>query len=349
MKGSRLILSAGLVLIGGLAVFSVYGAFLGADRAAGFFNSPPMVVFWFVLIGILCGGFFRFRRLWTHPFLFMIHTGCLLVLIGGLWGSEQGIALRNQYLDSQLFYKGLLLLYEGQGLSVLYDEDGRSEGDLPFEVRLEEFEVQYYDMPQFVVRDKAHPQHLHAIAIEAGRSFTFGHEDEQIGFSVIRSFGNLQIQIEEGKISAVEGPPEAVNPGYEVRFVLPDGSEERQFVFERFPVHSMPRYRFEIRVQPPQMPAEFISELVVLEGGQEMIRKRIEVNHPLSYKGYLFHQKSWGRDENGAYSIIGVVSNSGLAAVFAGYGLLAVGVIGQLWIVPAAGRIRQKGGRHNGD
>jgi len=43
-----------------------------------------------------------------------------------------------------------------------------------------------------------------------------------------------------------------------------------------------------------QRPKEFTSDLVVLENGQEMMSKRIEVNHPLQYKGITFYQSSYG-------------------------------------------------------
>jgi cytochrome c biogenesis protein len=43
-----------------------------------------------------------------------------------------------------------------------------------------------------------------------------------------------------------------------------------------------------------QRPKEFSSDLVVLENGQEVLKKRIEVNDPLSYKGLTFYQSSYG-------------------------------------------------------
>lgn len=41
-------------------------------------------------------------------------------------------------------------------------------------------------------------------------------------------------------------------------------------------------------------PKEFTSDLVVLENGQEVLKKRIEVNDPLNYKGLTFYQSSYG-------------------------------------------------------
>ena len=41
-------------------------------------------------------------------------------------------------------------------------------------------------------------------------------------------------------------------------------------------------------------PKEYSSDLVVLENGQEVMKKTIEVNHPLNYKGLTFYQSSYG-------------------------------------------------------
>jgi cytochrome c biogenesis protein len=42
------------------------------------------------------------------------------------------------------------------------------------------------------------------------------------------------------------------------------------------------------------MPQEFQSELVIIDDGKEVMKKVIEVNHPLTYKGYTFYQSSYG-------------------------------------------------------
>lgn len=41
-------------------------------------------------------------------------------------------------------------------------------------------------------------------------------------------------------------------------------------------------------------PKDYNSDLVILENGQEILRKRIEVNDPLTYKGITFYQSSYG-------------------------------------------------------
>ena len=52
---------------------------------------------------------------------------------------------------------------------------------------------------------------------------------------------------------------------------------------------------FEVEFYPGGgRPKEFSSDLVVLENGVEVLKKRIEVNDPLTYKGLTFYQSSYG-------------------------------------------------------
>ncbi|RME32535.1 MAG: cytochrome c biogenesis protein ResB, partial [Deltaproteobacteria bacterium] len=53
--------------------------------------------------------------------------------------------------------------------------------------------------------------------------------------------------------------------------------------------------RFEVQFYPnSRRPREFVSDLVVLENGKEVMKKTIEVNDPLTYKGITFYQSSYG-------------------------------------------------------
>lgn len=46
--------------------------------------------------------------------------------------------------------------------------------------------------------------------------------------------------------------------------------------------------------QNSMRPKDYNSDLVILENGQEILHKRIEVNDPLTYKGITFYQSSYG-------------------------------------------------------
>jgi cytochrome c biogenesis protein len=53
--------------------------------------------------------------------------------------------------------------------------------------------------------------------------------------------------------------------------------------------------KFEMSYYPgSEVPSEYLSDLVILEGGKEVLKKRIQVNDPLRYRGINFYQSSYG-------------------------------------------------------
>lgn len=58
-------------------------------------------------------------------------------------------------------------------------------------------------------------------------------------------------------------------------------------------------------------PREFSSDLVVLENGQEVLKKTIEVNDPLSYKGLTFYQSSYGPAGDPTFTMLVTERSSG--------------------------------------
>ena len=105
---------AALVLIIVLTVMSIYGAFIGAERAQAFFNSVPSVVFWALFAVALIAGFIAFRRLIRVPGLLLIHAGCILIIAGGMWGSQGGHDLQKKLFGIDKVRSGQMVIYEGR-------------------------------------------------------------------------------------------------------------------------------------------------------------------------------------------------------------------------------------------
>ena len=136
-----------LFLLTVFVIFSVNGAFLGAQRAQVFFNSTPMMVFWGVLLLVLTAGFFMYASLRKRFGLMLIHGGCLLVLAGGVLGSEAGCRFFNRIFDKQSFTKGKMTLHQGQSSNRVSSETEDNINELSFDVRLEKAFIEYYDEP----------------------------------------------------------------------------------------------------------------------------------------------------------------------------------------------------------
>lgn len=138
------LLWGGLVGIFVLILLSIYGAFLGAQRARDFFNSEP-IVWAFALLGFLflVGLFFILIRR-KDVSLALLHLGPLFILAGGWLGSPSGLALIEKFTGTPRIDKGTVLLREGETASSVFDQiEGQNE-PLGFSILLEEVDVEYY-------------------------------------------------------------------------------------------------------------------------------------------------------------------------------------------------------------
>jgi len=318
----RALLWAALIAIVALTCFSIYGAFLGADRARVFFNSLPLVVYWLALAALLAAGIVVFRRLLRVPALLMMHLGCILILFGGLWGSKTGHALQKRLLGIEKVQESQMALLENTEDNRVRLSDSNDLVDLPFSVRLGEFRIEYYEPGELIVQSRERERWT--LPAQRGQRLSPGGE---LGtFTIQRVFKNFKIGEDGEKTDA----PGGSNPALEVLIERPDGTSTTRWVFSSFPGHPHPEDPFVLSYQ--RMPRDYISELQVVHDGKVVKAKDIEVNHPLYYGGYHFYQSSYGTDERGRpYTVLSVVSNSGLYVVYAGYALMVAGIVWQFW------------------
>jgi hypothetical protein len=103
----------------------------------------------------------------------------------------------------------------------------------------------------------------------------------------------------------------------------------KRYVFERMPGHANPNDPLSMSYS--RMVRDYISELEIVKDGQVVAAKDIEVNHPLHYGSYHFYQHSYGEDTLGEYTVLMVVSDSGLNLVYGGYLMLVAGVLWHFW------------------
>lgn len=320
----RVLLWAALIVIILLAVFSIYGAFLGAERARAFFNTLPLAVYWFALAGLLVVGIVVFRRLLRVPSLLLMHLGCILIVGGGMWGSKAGHALGKQLFGIDKILEGQMAVLERGEDNRVRLADGNDLAELPFSVRLRDFRMEYYEPGDLFVRTRS--GQTWKLPARAGQKLSLG---DDLGTIVIqRVFQNLKVDI-SGDEPVYHDVPGGSNPALEVTREKPDGSTSRRYVFERSMGH---RDRNDPLVMTYRRTvSDYISELEIVEDGKVVAAKNIEVNHPLHYGGYHFYQSSYGQDRLGEYTVLSVVSDSGLSAVYAGYAMLIAGVVWHFW------------------
>lgn len=406
-KYRRTIMWVGLLLIIVLTVLSIYGAFIGAERAQQFFNQPPLVVYWITLATLLIVGIAAFRRLLRVPGLLLIHAGCVLILVGGMWGSHAGHNLQKRLFGINKIRTGHMKIYEGYSEKdvILQNEDqkylfsveaefesvldnrtvsedmrqefekkqtplskyatvlGRPEGnaweitdklskyfvrkekgtlniydptkELPFYIGLKDFRMEYYQ-PVYLYILTRKGQHW-KIPVEVGKEFPLG--DEAGTIKIVKTFENFKIGMEDGKSVPFDDPSPGMNPALEVQITKPGGQAATQYVFERFPGHSHGQDKLLLSYR--RVISDYISELQIVEGDKVVAEKDIEVNHPLHFRGYHFYQSSWD-DKAGQFTILQVVSDTGLYVVYAGYWMLCIGIIWHMWLRHIFSRFKAK-------
>ena len=87
-------------------------------------------------------------------------------------------------------------------------------------------------------------------------------------------------------------------------------------------------------VEPEGPVRSFKSHVDIVKDGQSVARAVIEVNRPLHYGGYYFHQLPYGEGEQ-PYTVLQVTRDSGMFFVYAGFVLLCFGTVWWSWVQPA--------------
>ncbi len=334
-KFRRELMWTALLVIVLLAVLSIYGAFIGAERAQEYFNRVPLAVYWLFFAGLLIVALAVFPRLIRVPGLLLVHAGCVLILAGGMWGSKLGNDLQRRFFGIDKVRSGRMVIYEGATENKVMPDGSRPRQELPFALKLKDFRIEYYQ-PAYLYIETREGQRQ-KVPVEVGTEFPLG---EGLGTAkVVRTFENFKIGMEEGKSVPYDDPQPGSNPTLEVQITQPDGQVTTKYVFEHFPGHSHGQDNFLLSYR--RVISDYISEIQVVESGKVAAAKDVEVNHPLHFGGYHFYQSSYD-DKAGQYTVLSVYSDTGLFVVYAGYWMLCLGVIWHLWLRHALARAKLK-------
>jgi hypothetical protein len=322
----RFILWLTLILIWLLIGLSIVGAFLGVERAQALFNSVPAAVLWLTLAAALVAGVALVAALRSRFGLLLSHLGCILILAGAVWGSSGGHDLQTRLWGNPRVRRAQMQIRQGEAEDRVLLENGQTAA-LPFSVRLDEFRIDYYLPGSLQVRT-AEGRSL-KVPAEAGQVADLGSGLGSL--KVVRAFEHFRISRDPNGMKAYEDPNAEANPALEVQITRPDGTTQRQFVFERFPQPHSAEGGLSLAYR--RMIKDYISKVKVSVSGEAVAAKAVEVNRPLGYGGYHFYQSDYGTDsETGKpVTVLTVVCDCGLSWVYLGYGALLFGMAWQLW------------------
>lgn len=306
-----------------LTGLSIYGAFLGAEKSQTLFNSLPLVFYWVLFAILLIVGIVAFPRLLRIPGLLLTHIGCVLVLAGGILGSQKGIGFQDRLFGTDTIRTGQMLIQEGMTVDTVEMEDQGTK-PLPFAVRLVDFRMEYYEPGTLAIQT---PDGTLMLPAKVGSIYMLTPELGTI--EIVRQYERFKLRLQDGNRVPIDDPQGQLNPALELVLIRPDGSRATQYVFERFPEFAMRRgdwgflYSRTVR--------DYISDLEVVDNSKVLTRKSIEVNKPLHFGGYYFYQHSYD-DQAGRFTVLRVASDRGLWIVYAGYFLLCAGMFWHLWL-----------------
>jgi len=351
-KLTRLILWLSLLAIILFTALSILGAFHGPQKAKQLFNSIPLTVYFFILVALLTAGFFTFKSLRKKPALLMIHAASFLILAGAMYGSQKGHQLAEKLFNIKKVPQGYMAIFEGKSENkILADDLQHVLAELPFDIKLDDFRLEFYEPEKSstpLLKIETPTGDYFQLPAEPGRQISLGPD---IGIlKVLHAFNNFKINIEQGQKIATDKPDDPPNPTLHVELTAPDGKSYTRYVFENFPGfgESPDDLKLTYTSQRPGQIRDFLSDITVIENQKQILKKTIEVNHPLYYAGYHFYQHSYD-PENQAYTILSVTSDSGLYAVFAGYLLLALGIIHRCWFRNIIKNIKNKNPKSEAD
>lgn len=320
-----IVLWIGLTLIILLIFLSIYGAFIGSQRAKSFFSSIPLSIYWVALILLLITGFWVFSRLIRIPGLLFIHAGCIFILTGAVCGSQAGHKLQKKIFGIDKIPAGQMIIYEEESENRVVLENEDEVRELPFYVKLKDFRIEYYKPEYLYIQNREGKSWKIPVQINAELSL-----GDNIGsIRIVRKFENFKIRIEGDNRVPYDDPQPGFNPALEVEIKSPEGEMSARYVFERFPSHLHSEDNFFLSYR--RIISEYISELQIIRDNGVVVEKNIEVNHPLYFGGYHFYQADYDK-EAGQYTILTVTSDTGLGIIYVGYLILCIGVFWHFWI-----------------
>jgi hypothetical protein len=277
---------------------------------------------WFVLLLLLLGlsvCFCSFRRLSRRArdiFFQITHWSIVVILLGGIIGGIWG-------------EKGFIQLHPGEEIDHI--QTGRDTVPLGFTVRLDRFTLKRYEdgIKNLILLDREEGLEE---AIPAEEGIEWVHPKSEYTLRIVRYVPDFSLDIQTREVTSRSDLPN--NPALQVE-VAKDGEVNSRWVFARH-THfhdaqdERPALFFHYQVGAVK---DYISDVSVIEDGAVVLRKAIEVNDPLKYGGYVFYQTSYDQ-EGGKWTGLQVKKDPGVPVVYAGFILLSIGLVLQLYVYP---------------
>jgi len=263
------------------------------------------------------------------------HISMLTILAGGVirgvWGQ-----------------KGYLEFREGQTVAEFVDENGPRP--LPFAIQLTRFEIETYDQKPDPRQDDAllvvyqEKNRTTRLPINVGAEQAF----DEFKITILKYVPDFIIDMNTKEVTSRSTEPR--NPAILVAVAGPAYSNHRWLFakFSDFTMHGPGDHA--TGPSPLQMVYQnrdataratmvrgpiksFRSTVDLIDGGTVVATRRVEVNRPISYKGYTFYQAGYNPNDL-SYTSLQVAKDPGVPVVYAGFGLMIAGLFTVFYLNP---------------
>ena len=308
-----------IIILPVITTISLIGTFIEPNKAGKFiyhsFWFEGLIVLFSVNISICTIK--RLKNITKKNIGFLVtHLSIIIILFGGLLSLITG-------------KKGSLMIYDGHSSDKFFvDKDTSIQ--LPFTIKLNDFILEYYDESKGALQIRAKGEtEYKKYPINVGSEIDY----KGAKIKILKYVPDFEINIETHEVNSKSDNPN--NPALQIE-VSKDGNKKEKWLFAKFPdFHGKDSDDIEASfvVGGGGRIKDFKSELEIIENGNKVLTKTIEVNNPLSYKGYKFYQSSYD-DQNLSWSGLQIVKDPGLVFIYIGFVLLIMGVVFIFYIKP---------------
>ena len=261
--------------------------------------------------------------------MLLIHLAWIFIILGAMAGSVKGHELIKRLFGRDKIRSGEITIYEGQSQNeVLIREEkaplqvsGFYEKQLPFAIKLKDFRIESYKSGQLFVLSSQ--QQVWQLAARPGTKYVL---DPNVGsIKILDVYKNFRI--ENGK--AFDSNEPSSNPAVWIQYNTPKGSVVRKYIFSKFKNPVFENDKIFVDYVPDIK--DFYSNIEIIKDNKAVAAGTIEVNKPFHFGGYHLYQYNYDAME-GRFTILGVVSDTGLNLVYTGYALLCIGIFWHCWL-----------------
>ena len=199
-----------------------------------------------------------------------------------------------------------MTINKGESSKIVELPDG-SKKELPFSVRLNDFRVEKYEPGSLMITDSAAKKRW-SFPAKTGEEYSLGTEYGSV--KIIRLYRNFRIDTESEEPKPFDDPGEGENRAVEVLIKDADGKKRLNMFLKNSKVMSIPVQEKKLVLRYVRMEKDYFSDIEIWDG-ETVVKKTVEVNHPIHYGGYYFYQYGWDPKEQ-KYTVLNVVSDSGI-------------------------------------